>query len=175
MVSTGTAVWCHQVRSQRPHCDPLAREGGARSPLGGAWGWFSRGHLGALGVPPGPSLTSGVSQSPLLRRPGMPARKRPLRSPSLTINLMVCQVHHSSMALSTTSRWVFKHLQGWCFHHLPVQPVPMLDQPVSEDIFPNIQSKPPLAYLEAISSCPIACYLGEETKPTPTGLQPPFR
>ncbi|KAK4806198.1 hypothetical protein QYF61_001121 [Mycteria americana] len=29
--------------------------------------------------------------------------------------------------------------------------------------FPNIQSKPPLAQLEAISSCPIACYLGEET------------
>ncbi|KAK4813860.1 hypothetical protein QYF61_001958 [Mycteria americana] len=32
-----------------------------------------------------------------------------------------------------------------------------------EEIFPNIQSKPPLAQLEVISSCPIACYLGEET------------
>jgi len=32
-----------------------------------------------------------------------------------------------------------------------------------EDIFPNIQSKPPLAQLEAISSCPMTCYLGEET------------
>ncbi|KAK4810554.1 hypothetical protein QYF61_004517, partial [Mycteria americana] len=31
--------------------------------------------------------------------------------------------------------------------------------------FPNIQSKPPLAQLEAISSCPITCYLGEETDP----------
>ncbi|KAK4813546.1 LOW QUALITY PROTEIN: hypothetical protein QYF61_009589 [Mycteria americana] len=30
-------------------------------------------------------------------------------------------------------------------------------------IFPNIQSKPPLMQLEAISSCPIASYLGEET------------
>ncbi|KAK4810067.1 hypothetical protein QYF61_007889 [Mycteria americana] len=31
--------------------------------------------------------------------------------------------------------------------------------------FPNIQSKPPLAQLEAISSCPITFYLGEETDP----------
>ncbi|KAK4820115.1 hypothetical protein QYF61_020347, partial [Mycteria americana] len=44
-------------------------------------------------------------------------------------------------------------------------PVPMLDNPFGEEIFPNIQSKPPLAQLEAISSCPMACYLGEETDP----------
>ncbi|KAK4813834.1 hypothetical protein QYF61_001838 [Mycteria americana] len=42
-------------------------------------------------------------------------------------------------------------------------PVPMLDNPFSEEIFPNIQSTPPLAQLEAISSCPITRYLGEET------------
>ncbi|KAK4830248.1 hypothetical protein QYF61_009315 [Mycteria americana] len=46
----------------------------------------------------------------------------------------------------------------WAYH-----PVPMLDNPFSEVKFPNIQSKPPLAQLEAISSCPITCYLGEET------------
>ncbi|KAK4825193.1 hypothetical protein QYF61_025121 [Mycteria americana] len=34
-----------------------------------------------------------------------------------------------------------------------------------KEIFPNIQSKPPLAQLEAISSRPIAFYLGEETDP----------
>ncbi|KAK4808466.1 hypothetical protein QYF61_005783 [Mycteria americana] len=39
------------------------------------------------------------------------------------------------------------------------------DNPFSEVKFPNIQSKPPLAQLEAISSCPITCYLGEETDP----------
>ncbi|KAK4827946.1 hypothetical protein QYF61_022561 [Mycteria americana] len=39
----------------------------------------------------------------------------------------------------------------------------MLDNPLGEVKFPNIQSKPPLAQLEAISSRPIACYLGEET------------
>ncbi|KAK4815148.1 hypothetical protein QYF61_017589 [Mycteria americana] len=43
--------------------------------------------------------------------------------------------------------------------------VPMLDNPFGEKIFPNIQSKPPLAQLEAISSRPITCYLGEETDP----------
>ncbi|PKU48776.1 ryanodine receptor hypothetical protein [Limosa lapponica baueri] len=41
----------------------------------------------------------------------------------------------------------------------------MLDNPFSEEIFPNIQSKPPLAQIEAMSCCPITCYLGEETNP----------
>ncbi|KAK4818640.1 hypothetical protein QYF61_016611 [Mycteria americana] len=54
---------------------------------------------------------------------------------------------------------------GWGLNHFPGQPVPMLDNPFSEEKFPNIQSKPPLAQLEAISSCPITCYLGEETDP----------
>ncbi|KAK4830776.1 hypothetical protein QYF61_013609 [Mycteria americana] len=44
----------------------------------------------------------------------------------------------------------------------------MLDNPLGEEIFPNTQSKPPLAQLEAISSCPITCYLGEETDPHPS-------
>ena len=39
----------------------------------------------------------------------------------------------------------------------------MLDNPLSEEIFLDIQSKPPLAQLEAISSCPVTCYLGKET------------
>ncbi|KAK4830366.1 hypothetical protein QYF61_010143 [Mycteria americana] len=54
---------------------------------------------------------------------------------------------------------------GWRLNHFPGQPLPMLDNPFSEEKFPNIQSKPPLAQLEAISSCPITCYLGEETNP----------
>ncbi|KAK4818289.1 hypothetical protein QYF61_010431 [Mycteria americana] len=54
---------------------------------------------------------------------------------------------------------------GWRLNHFPGQPLPMLDNPLSEVTFPNIQSKPPLAQLEAISSCPITCYLGEETDP----------
>ncbi|KAK4818181.1 hypothetical protein QYF61_007819 [Mycteria americana] len=55
--------------------------------------------------------------------------------------------------------------QGWRLNHFPGQPVPRLDNPFSEVKFPNIQSKPPLAQLEAISSRPITCYLGEETDP----------
>ncbi|KAK4823665.1 LOW QUALITY PROTEIN: hypothetical protein QYF61_005017 [Mycteria americana] len=53
------------------------------------------------------------------------------------------------------------------------QPVPMPDNPCSEEIFTHIQSKPPLAQLEAISSHPIACYLGEEahTHLTTTSFQ----
>ncbi|KAK4823575.1 hypothetical protein QYF61_003579 [Mycteria americana] len=56
-------------------------------------------------------------------------------------------------------------LEGWRLNHFPGQPVPMLDNPFSEEKFPNIQSKPPLVQLEAISSCPITGYLGEETDP----------
>ena len=39
----------------------------------------------------------------------------------------------------------------------------MLDDTFSEEIFPNTQSKPPLAELEAICSRPITCYLRKET------------
>ncbi|KAK4814935.1 hypothetical protein QYF61_006290 [Mycteria americana] len=56
-------------------------------------------------------------------------------------------------------------MQGWGLHHFPGQPGPVLDNPFSEGIFSNLQSKPPLVQLEAISSCPMACYLGEETDP----------
>ena len=39
----------------------------------------------------------------------------------------------------------------------------MLDNSFGEEIFPNIQSKPPLLQLEPISSHPITFYLGSET------------
>ncbi|KAK4807064.1 hypothetical protein QYF61_018405 [Mycteria americana] len=73
--------------------------------------------------------------------------KRPLRSSSPTINLTLPKppLHHVSKHLIQTS---FKYLQGWQLNHCPGQP-----------------SKPPLAQLEAISSCPITCYLGEDTDP----------
>ncbi|KAK4810095.1 LOW QUALITY PROTEIN: hypothetical protein QYF61_008071 [Mycteria americana] len=98
--------------------------------------------------------------------------KRPLRSSSPTINLTLPRppLHHVPKHLIQTS---FKYLQGWRLNHFPGQPVPMLGYPFSEVKFPNIQSKPLLAQLEAISSRPITCYLGEETNPT--SLQPPFR
>ncbi|KAK4817794.1 hypothetical protein QYF61_027798 [Mycteria americana] len=89
--------------------------------------------------------------------------KRPLRSsPTVSLTLPRPPLYHVPKHLIQTS---FKYLQGWPLNHFPGQPVPMLDNPFSEVKFPNIQSKPPLAQLEAISSCPIACYLGEETDP----------
>ncbi|KAK4828566.1 hypothetical protein QYF61_027656 [Mycteria americana] len=60
---------------------------------------------------------------------------------------------------------IFLTPQGWRLNHFPGQPVPVLDNPFSEEKFPNIRSKPPLVQLETISSCPIACYLAEETDP----------
>ena len=60
---------------------------------------------------------------------------------------------------------VFEPLQGWGLPHCPGQPVPRPDYSFSKDIFPNIQSEPPLIQLEAIDSRPIASYLGEETNP----------
>ncbi|KAK4829704.1 hypothetical protein QYF61_006079 [Mycteria americana] len=88
--------------------------------------------------------------------------KRPLRSSSPTINLTLPRppLYHVPKHLIQTS---VKYLQGWQLNHFPGQPVPMLDNPFSEVKFPNIQSKPPLAQLEAVSSHPITCYLGEET------------
>ena len=47
--------------------------------------------------------------------------------------------------------------------HLPRQPVPMPDHSFNKEIFPIIQSKPPLMQLEAIASHSITSYLGEET------------
>ncbi|KAK4829570.1 hypothetical protein QYF61_005239 [Mycteria americana] len=90
--------------------------------------------------------------------------KRPLRSSSPTVNLTLPRplLYHVPKHLIQTS---FKYFQEWRLNHFPGQPVPMLDNPFSKVKFPNIQSKPPLVQLEAISSRPIACYLGEETDP----------
>jgi len=68
---------------------------------------------------------------------------------------------------------VFEPPQGWRLHRRPGQPVPMPEHFLSEEIFPNTQSKPPLMQLEAIASHPVTRYLGEETNPA--SPQPPFR
>ncbi|XP_053940070.1 uncharacterized protein LOC128854090 [Cuculus canorus] len=66
------------------------------------------------------------------------------------------------MSLSTLSTRLFKHLQGWCLHPLPGQPLPVPNDPFCEKFFPDVQSDPPLAQLEAIPPCPVPCHLGEE-------------
>jgi len=46
---------------------------------------------------------------------------------------------------------------------LPWAACAILHNSFSKEIFPNIQSKPPLAQPEVVFSHPIASYLGEET------------
>lgn len=41
----------------------------------------------------------------------------------------------------------------------------MINNPFSEDFFPNMQSKSFSAKFETICSCPATCYLGEKRKP----------
>ena len=87
--------------------------------------------------------------------------KRPLRSLSPTINWTPpCLLNHS---LKRHIHMFFEHLQGWGLLPLPGQPIPMSDHSFSKEIFPNIQSKPPLMQPEAIASSPIPYCLGEET------------
>ncbi|KAK4811485.1 hypothetical protein QYF61_010384 [Mycteria americana] len=57
-------------------------------------------------------------------------------------------------------RGVRSELKRWRLNHVPGQPVPMLDNPFSEEKFPNIQSKPPLAVVES-----------DEVSPQPPFLQ----
>ncbi|KAK4818321.1 hypothetical protein QYF61_010783, partial [Mycteria americana] len=57
------------------------------------------------------------------------------------------------------------HQLPWYRGQADRPPVPMLHNPLGEEIFPNTQSKPPLEQLEAIFPSPITCYLGEETDP----------
>lgn len=65
-----------------------------------------------------------------------------------------------------------EHFHGWIFHYCAGQPVSMPDHTYSEEIFSNVQSKPPLAQPEIISSYPVTCYLEEETN---SHLATPFR
>lgn len=58
------------------------------------------------------------------------------------------------------------HFQEWWIHHCPV---PALCNPSHEETFPYIHSKPPLAQLEVVPSCPVSCNL------SPTWLLPPVR
>ena len=80
--------------------------------------------------------------------------KRPLRSSSPTIRpTTLCLLNHIPKC---HTYMFFKHFQSWRLHHLPGQRIPMSDHSVNKEIFPNIQSKPPLMQLEAISYHPIA-------------------
>jgi len=57
------------------------------------------------------------------------------RSSSPTINLSTPPQNHVPKLRIYLS---FKYLQGWCINHFPRQPIPVLDNSFSEEIFPNI-------------------------------------
>lgn len=77
--------------------------------------------------------------------------KRPWRSLSSTINLTL-----ASPALSHVPKLhiciFLKYFWAWWLNNLPLQPVPVLDNPFGKQFFANIQSKPPVAQLELFSS-----------------------
>ena len=71
------------------------------------------------------------------------------------------------MALSTTPRWVLNTFRdGDRDGDLPGEPIPVFNNPFCKDVFPDIQPKPLLAQLEAISPCPVTCHKWEETNTT---------
>ena len=77
--------------------------------------------------------------------------RRPSRSscPNINLTLSIPPVNHFPKLRVYMS---FKYLQGWCLNHFPEQPVLMLYNSFSEEIFPNIQSKPPLVQVIQSSS-----------------------
>ena len=130
---------------------------GVRWPKELVWAWHpgsvSRGTrmIGSF-LPP----SVGRSQSPLSIRANRHTHiesqnregwKRPLRSSSPTINpTPPCVLNQ---VLKCHIYTFFGHLQGWGLHHCPGQPGPMPDHSFSMEIFPNVQSNPPLMQLEA--------------------------
>ncbi|NXW09053.1 MELT protein, partial [Fregetta grallaria] len=82
---------------------------------------------------------------------------------ALMAQLDQAEQHHLLRLFQIVARK--KELGGWGLHHFPGQPVPMLDHPFREEIFPNTQSKSPLAQLKSVPSCPIVSYLGEKADP----------
>ncbi|KAK4806763.1 hypothetical protein QYF61_005559 [Mycteria americana] len=58
--------------------------------------------------------------------------------------------------------------QAWCRDHFPGEPVPVIDHPLSEEPFPNVQSELPPTQLHSISSCPIAGHQREEISTSPS-------
>ena len=57
-----------------------------------------------------------------------------------------------------------EHVQGWSLHHLPGQPIPVLDHSLREVVFLNVQPEFPLVQLKAIPSSSIASYMAEVGK-----------
>lgn len=62
-----------------------------------------------------------------------------------------CQAEHGT---ECNVQLFFEHLQGWCLH--PGQPILMFNYPLHKENFPNVQPKPPLEPVQAVSSSSVA-------------------
>lgn len=70
------------------------------------------------------------------------------------------------MSLSDTSAHHLNTFRDWAsITYFPGKPMPVLNYPFHEGIFPNSQSQPPLVQFEAISPHPITCCLWDEVNP----------
>ncbi|KAK4812334.1 hypothetical protein QYF61_017111 [Mycteria americana] len=94
--------------------------------------------------------------------PSLETNSRPADALVVPVEQMVSPENFSDILVTAVTGRQTERLKIDTEEDFILQPVPMLDNPFSEEIFPNTQSKPPLAQLEAISSHPMACYLGEE-------------
>lgn len=63
-----------------------------------------------------------------------------------------------------------EHWQAWGINHLSEKPVTVFDCPHGNKMFPNVWSKPPLAQLCAIPSCPAS--VPREKRPAPPSSSP---
>ena len=57
---------------------------------------------------------------------------------------------------------LLEHWQAWGIDHLSRKPVPVLDNPLSEEMFPHVQPEPPWVQLWTIPMCPVPGSQGEE-------------
>ena len=63
-----------------------------------------------------------------------------------------------------------KLLELWqtrCCGHCPGEPVPVLNHPLGEEPFPNIQPEPPLMQLHAVPLGPVAVPREQSSAPAP--------
>ena len=96
--------------------------------------------------------------------------KRPLRS-SPTVNPSPpCLLNH---VLKCQIYTVFEHLQGWWLHHFPGQPIPMLHNSFSKEIF--LVSNLNLPWHNLRSLTVVLSLVTLEKRLTPTSLHPPVR
>lgn len=89
--------------------------------------------------------------------------KRPSRASSTTFDQTPS--YPLKYILRAYSNSLFKHFLGWQLHHFHWTACSSDCQSLDKENFAHIQPKPSLVQHEAISSCPVKSFLGEEIPP----------